>query len=479
MTAKAIGNRIKAKGLQQLKYYCQMCAKQCRDANGFKCHCLSESHLRQMAIAAADPSKVIDAFSEQFEKDFIALVSRRFGERRVHANLVYNELIQHKEHTHMNATIWATLTDFVKYLGRTGKCVVDESEKGWFLRYKSTDPRIVKVRQAAARRMKAALADEEITARRIAEQVSMARAAARERGDDGAPEVSELHRVVGDAVTITFNSGGGGSADGAAGGGAPRRAASRVAASVFGAGGANAFTVAAGGAAAPVPSALGRKRKAPSEMERMMEQEIAKRRATESSSGVPIAVAAAAGGSASRASRWGEAPAPGAAADAADAASAKKQQQKKEKKKKEKKKKKKKKKEHGAGADAPADDAPPWLLPNIMVRVVNKTLGKGAFYKHKGRVVSVNDGYCATVAMVSGGATGKSVRIDQDELETVVPSSEAGAGPHLLTVVGGPHRGQSAALLSCNRKRYRATVRLAESGAELVLDYEDVCLSAP
>ena len=31
MTPKAIANRIKSKGLQKLRWYCQMCQKQCRD----------------------------------------------------------------------------------------------------------------------------------------------------------------------------------------------------------------------------------------------------------------------------------------------------------------------------------------------------------------------------------------------------------------------------------------------------------------
>ena len=35
LTPKAIGNRIKAKGLQKLRWYCQMCQKQCRDENGY------------------------------------------------------------------------------------------------------------------------------------------------------------------------------------------------------------------------------------------------------------------------------------------------------------------------------------------------------------------------------------------------------------------------------------------------------------
>jgi len=43
-----IANAIKAKGLQKLRWYCQLCQKQCRDENGFKCHQMSESHMRQV-----------------------------------------------------------------------------------------------------------------------------------------------------------------------------------------------------------------------------------------------------------------------------------------------------------------------------------------------------------------------------------------------------------------------------------------------
>ena len=41
LTPKAIANRIKAKGLQKLRWYCQMCNKQCRDENGFKVRCIA------------------------------------------------------------------------------------------------------------------------------------------------------------------------------------------------------------------------------------------------------------------------------------------------------------------------------------------------------------------------------------------------------------------------------------------------------
>lgn len=43
----------------------------------------------------------------------------------------------------MNATQWETLTDFVKWLGKEGKCVVDETEKGWFVAYIDRDPETI------------------------------------------------------------------------------------------------------------------------------------------------------------------------------------------------------------------------------------------------------------------------------------------------------------------------------------------------
>ena len=66
-----IGNRIKAKGLQKLRWYCQLCQKQCRDENGFKCHQLSDSHRRQMEVFGQNPERVVEGFSEEFELDFM------------------------------------------------------------------------------------------------------------------------------------------------------------------------------------------------------------------------------------------------------------------------------------------------------------------------------------------------------------------------------------------------------------------------
>ncbi len=67
------------------------------------------------------------------------ILKRQYPGKRVHANVVYQQYIGDKEHLHMNATCWVTLTSFVKHLGRTGKCVIDETEKGWFVTWVEKD----------------------------------------------------------------------------------------------------------------------------------------------------------------------------------------------------------------------------------------------------------------------------------------------------------------------------------------------------
>lgn len=43
------------------------------------------------------------------------------GTKRVHNNIIYNEYISDRQHIHMNATRWETLTEFTKWLGREGE----------------------------------------------------------------------------------------------------------------------------------------------------------------------------------------------------------------------------------------------------------------------------------------------------------------------------------------------------------------------
>lgn len=207
-TPKDLANRMKAKGLQKLRWYCQMCQKQCRDENGFKCHTMSESHQRQLLLFADNPDRFLDSFSEEFLEGYVSLLKRRFGTKRVHANNVYQEYIQDRDHVHMNATQWETLTDFVKWLGREGHCVVDETEKGWYVAYVDRDPETLKRQAAAQRRLKAERGQEERMQDFIQRQIELGRA--RDPGkktEDGASPSAALQREEGATISLTLKPG--------------------------------------------------------------------------------------------------------------------------------------------------------------------------------------------------------------------------------------------------------------------------------
>ncbi len=158
---KDLSNRMKARGLQKLKFYCQLCSKQCRDENGFKCHLTSNSHLNNMKNFCHDSSSILDSFSQQFEKNYLDVLYKRHRTNKMNANVVYQEVIQDKEHVHMNATKWNTLTDFVQYLGKSGKCVVEETERGWYVTFIERDPTILAQQENYKRRVESEKAEEE------------------------------------------------------------------------------------------------------------------------------------------------------------------------------------------------------------------------------------------------------------------------------------------------------------------------------
>ncbi|KAF2034998.1 hypothetical protein EK21DRAFT_97191 [Setomelanomma holmii] len=150
-TTKWVANKMKSKGLQRLRWWCEICQKQCRDANGFKCHVQSESHVRQMQVVGEDPRKYISGFSTDFQRDFVSLLRTAHGEKWISANKFYNEYIRDKEHVHMNATKWSSLTEFTKHLGREGICHVKEDEKdGLMIAWRDTSVAAVKRKEEIA-----------------------------------------------------------------------------------------------------------------------------------------------------------------------------------------------------------------------------------------------------------------------------------------------------------------------------------------
>lgn len=160
-TPKYLANKMKAKGLQKLRWYCQMCQKQCRDENGFKCHINTEAHQRQMLLFGQNSGSYTYEFSKEFFDSFMDILKRQFGTKRVKANKVYQEVIADRNHVHMNATRWHTLTGFVQWLGKSSICVVDLIEDEWYITYIDRDPETLERQRKAAKKQKMDKDDEE------------------------------------------------------------------------------------------------------------------------------------------------------------------------------------------------------------------------------------------------------------------------------------------------------------------------------
>ncbi|GAB2245157.1 hypothetical protein Droror1_Dr00000650 [Drosera rotundifolia] len=196
LTPKAIANRIKAKGLQKLRWYC-----------------MSESHQRQMEVFGQNPNRVVDGYSEEFESAFLEHMKWNHRFSTVVATVVYNEYIVDRHHVHMNSTQWATLTEFVKYLGRTGKCKVEETEKGWFMTYIDRDSEALFKEKMKNKRARADIVDEEKQEREIRRQIERAEQLmpeGRERSSERDGEASGLLRSENGGKIVFVLGGGGG-----------------------------------------------------------------------------------------------------------------------------------------------------------------------------------------------------------------------------------------------------------------------------
>jgi DNA/RNA-binding protein KIN17 len=373
-----------------------MCNKQCRDENGFKCHLTSESHKRQMEVFGQNPHRVISGFSEEFEKTFLEHLKRAHPFSRVSANVVYNEYIQDRHHIHMNATKWLTLTEFIKYLGRTGKCKVEETPKGWYIMLIQKDPFEELDEKKRHKRVRAEKEEEDRHQRDLEVQIERARqlnAEANHSTVNGQTEspTHEDAKAQGQPV-LGFQ----------------------------------------------LPSKL-------KATEATAEKSTSKR-FLENFQDDEEDEDQKQGGFQSR----------------GDGS------------------KKKSKVEQLIEADMVAKAAKqrkdvmsgrkdkPWLAKGIIVKVMSQALLEHGYYKEKGLVLAVLDDYVAEIEMLKSGDI---IRVDQEELETVIPQP----GGEIL-VLAGEHRGKHGVLLEIDTKAYAAYIRLKDGTQgrnELMLEYEE------
>ena len=111
-----------------------------------------------------------------------------------------------------------------------------------------------------------------------------------------------------------------------------------------------------------------------------------------------------------------------------------------------------------------------WLCEGIVVKVMSKALAEKGYYKQKGVVVKVIDKYVGEIEMLEKKHV---LRIDQEELETVIPLIGG-----LVRVVNGAYRGSNARLISVNTEKFCAKVQIEKGiydGRVLsAVDYEDI-----
>lgn len=204
-TSKYVANKMRSKGLQRLRWYCQVCEKQCRDENGFKCHTQAESHVRNILAVSSNPNKKIEEFSREFKTDFIKQLRTSHGTKSVPLNHFYQTYIAHKEHIHMNATKWHSLTDFAKFLGKEGICRVEENEKGLHIAWIDNSPEALRRHDAVRRQEAMEKGDEEREQRMIDEQIKRAREAGTET-EEIDNKAKQLQRAEGEKIILNFGS---------------------------------------------------------------------------------------------------------------------------------------------------------------------------------------------------------------------------------------------------------------------------------
>jgi len=372
-TPKWISNNMKSKGLQKLRWYCQMCQKQCRDDNGFKCHTMSESHQRQLLLFGDNPGKYLHSYSKDFSKAFNDILRRQYNEKRVHANVVYQQYISDKQHVHMNSTCWVTLTSYVKHLGRTGKAIIDETEKGWYITWCLKDPETEAKEKRAAKKEKMAKDDEERIKEYIDAQIERAKLQVK---NDREFMATELLKSEDESLVLDMKV----------------KEVKRVKAeaeSEF----KNAFKKPKLDVAESRSKRKEEKKRRIVALEEIMEEEIKKK-------------------------RWKE--------------------------------------------ENDPEMVNAWIRPNIIVKIITKSLGD-KYYKKKGRIVEVIDDFAAVVVLNESGAK---LKLDQEHLETVIPS----IGREVV-VLWGKHGGKEAVLKNVDTKEFSAKLLLA-SGDLINLPYE-------
>ncbi|KAL6402558.1 hypothetical protein AUP68_15040 [Ilyonectria robusta] len=106
----------------------------------------------------------------------------------------------------MNSTKWPSLTEFAKHLGREGICRVEENDKGLHIAWIDNSPEALRRKDALRRKEAQDQGNEELEQRMIREQIRRAQANTGAKDDQAEEdtEARELKRQDGEKIKLSF-----------------------------------------------------------------------------------------------------------------------------------------------------------------------------------------------------------------------------------------------------------------------------------
>ena len=383
---------------------------------------------------------------------YLDTLRMRHSTAKVNANNVYQEVIQDKFHIHMNATIWASLTDFCKYLGKTGQCIVEETERGWYVSYVERDLHKLQRDETQQRRQAAERAAEQ-AAQQLMEQQRVQAAQALDRASGGGVGIDVVPTRL---ERRRLSDGGAGPEETkiqlTLGKSKEKRKAksltkgTKLGKSVFGEDDSSSEN--GQDNEHPHDSATSAVEEMDPSKSVTESQRVAKRPHSDTETAKPQSL-----------KRMPES---------------------------------RKRSRNEPSTSSPAtglieknvsDSDSPWLYRDIIVRVINKKLANGRYYRRKAVVDKVIDEYTAQVTVMGGednrdedrDIAGDVLRLDQDDLETVAPKKHL---DQKVRMVRGEYRGRKALTVALDRKNYRASLKLKDGTVLERVDFDDFSLVA-
>lgn len=388
-----------------------------------------------MALFSQNSHSYIDEYSQAFEKAFMELVRRRWRFKDILAKKVYNEYIQDKEHVHMNATRWITLTDFVHHLDTARLCDVRDTEEGLVIRYIDRDPQR-EAKQASIRaREKEELEQREIERKRLLRTVKAMEdknTGSEEIAPSDAPPAPTTDPTIKPSTSpISFSFS------------APKPTLSLSLTSTPSSTNQNTIHTASPPfekAEIPIETESNKKR---------LREEAGESHEGEPFAKKPKLAPAESSAPVSKPIQQSKLSAPKATSSTGSSLDSIMEAQ-----------------ERRREIEGRKDY---WLHPQIVVKILNKVVGNGQFYKQKGTIIEVEDKYLAKIKLENGTI----LKVDQDDLETVLPALHSP-----VLIVNGAYRGEKASLQAINQDKFNATVTILAGpakGRTLTKTYEDIC----